>query len=281
MRRVLVVLLLCAFGFGIAAALPVPVAYYSFSPVGNGIVEAISGDASVVPPSASLRVDGVSGNCLELRQQDDSFISLGRKFGFTGDFSLSFWLRTAPGYNEGGAIVLSRHMAGSYNGYFILLNAAWGYGAPDKLTFYYSNASIVSKTSFNDGRWHHIGISYRKDSGAELYMDGRLESKGPPNPIIVPNVDFVLGSVTWDKPRGTFAGSIDELALFDQVLGFQDFAALSADPALIARQFAKGGGPTGTTASTSGAVNSIKIILRDGRVVTIPLSDIERIEFIK
>jgi len=219
MRKVIVALMFCALALAAAGAMPAPIAYYSFNPAGAGIVDAVSGDSSVVPPSAALRPDGVSGSCLELRHQDDSVVSLGRKFGFTGDFSLSFWLRTAPGYSEEGAIVLSRHQAGSYNGYFVQLNTAWGYGAPNKLTFYYSNASVISKSNVNDGNWHHIGIAYRKDSGAELYMDGRLEAKGPSNPILVPNVDFVLGSVTWDKPRGTFAGRVDELALFDQALG--------------------------------------------------------------
>lgn len=286
MRRAVVAMLLCALAFSAVGALPRPVAYYSFTPVGNGILEAFSGDASVVPPSVVPRSDGVSGMCLEFKRQDDSFVSLGRKFGFTGDFSLSFWVRTAPGYSDGEAVVLSRHLAGSYNGYIVFLNPAWGYGAANKLTFYYSNATVISRTSINDGRWHHVGIAYRKDSGAELFIDGTFEVKGPPNPITVPNVDFVLGSLTWgDRSHGSFPGSIDELAVFDQALGSQDFALLSADPGVLAKQFAKGGAPSdfygGSTASTSGAIAAIRIVLKDGRVATIPLTDIERIEFVK
>ncbi len=126
MRKVSVMLCLCAFGIGMAAAMPAPIAYYSLDPVGNGIIEAISGDVSSIPQSVASRTDGVSGLVLEFKCQDDSFVSLGRKFGFTGDFSLSFWLRTAPGYSDGEAVVLSRHSAGSYNGYFVMMNSAWG-----------------------------------------------------------------------------------------------------------------------------------------------------------
>jgi len=47
------------------------------------------------------------------------------------------------------------HEAGSYNGYWFMVNSEWGYGAANKLTFYYSNATAVSKTTVNDGRWQH------------------------------------------------------------------------------------------------------------------------------
>jgi len=278
----------CMFGLGSVSAMPIPIAYYSFNPVGKGVVEVISGEAVILPSSASLRADGVSGSCLELKHQDDSVVSLGKKFGFTGDFSLFFWLRTAYGYKEGEAVVLSKHQAGSYNGYFVLLNSAWGYGVTDKLTFYYCNASIVSKTNINDGCWHSIGIVYRKDTGAELYMDGKLEARGPSNPIAMSNVDFVLGGLTWDKAHGSFAGSLDELSLFDQALGSQDFATLSADPGLLSKQFMKGGTPLdffggsiSSGSSASSASGSIRIVLKDGRVLTIPFPDIDRIEFVK
>ncbi len=279
--------LLCLCGVvlgGFVAALPAPLGYYSFTISGNAFSNAVTGELIQLPPAVSSRPDGVAGNCLELKPQNESYVSLGRKYGFSGDFSLSFWIRTAPGYNKGESVVLGRHQAYSSNGYYILLNAGWGaYGAPDKVTFYYTNATVISKSSVNDGRWHHVGVIYRAASGAELYMDGILEARGPVNPMVVPNVDFLLGSISYDRPYGSYGGMIDELALWDQALSAQDMAALASDPALIARQLSKGATPGdffgGSTTTQAAQAGTLKIILRDGRSLSIPLADIERMEF--
>ncbi len=60
---------------------------------------------------------------------------------------------------------------------------------------------------------------------------------------------------------------------------------LCADPGLLSKQFTKGSEPMdffgGSTTSNANVTMAIKIILKDGRVVTIPFTDIERIEFVK
>ncbi|MCX7027037.1 MAG: LamG domain-containing protein [Spirochaetes bacterium] len=217
---------------------------------------------------------GVSGNYLAIAQKDDGYCSLGTAYGFTGDFSFSLWLRTAPRYSPTESIILDRHSTdGSWNGYFLFVNTAWGYGSPNKVTFYYTNGTVISKTSINDGKWHQVGIVYHKNAGVELYVDGNLETKGPPPPIPMDtraNVNFVLGSMTWDKPHGNLGGDLDELLLFDQALGPADMAYLAANPQNPGSQE---GGP----AIPSGG--QMKILMKDGRVISVPTADILRIEF--
>ncbi len=303
MRRVvllLVVLLACGYAIG---AIPAPVSHFGFDVYDGKIRDSISGQSLAVPSAVSVKSDGISGSYVALKRQSDSVLSLGKNFGFTGDFSISFWVRTSPGYRDSGSIALGRHLAGSYNGYFFMINGEWGYGATDKITFYYSNASAISKASINDGRWHHVAAVYRKTQGATLYIDGALDAKGPVNPIIVPDAPFVVGGITWDKPNGTFAGDIDELAIFDKALEASEIGTLALTPGIFkasskgfygnenpptATGTLPGGQPGGVPGGSSGSSGSggelsggavMRIILKSGQVISLPSSDITRIEF--
>lgn len=301
MRRFALLLASC---FAIAlslGAIPAPVAHFGFELSNGMVVDSVSGKGVSVPTAVSIKSDGISGNYAVLKRQEDSVLSLGKSFGFTGDFSISFWIRTSPSYRDPGAIILARHLAGSYNGYFFMLNSEWGYGAPNKLTFYYSNATVISKSIINDGRWHHVGLAYRKNQGVSLFIDGSLDAQGPANPIVVPDAPFVVGSITYDKPRGSYTGDIDELALFDRALDGVDFTALAGSPGYFntsTKGFygnetpSPGGGPStgsqpgGVPGSTTGSLPSgatsgavIRIILKSGQVISLPSSDIARIEF--
>lgn len=301
MRRFALLLASC-FAFALSlGAIPAPVAHFGFE-LSNGVVaDSVSGKGISIPTAVSVKSDGIAGSCLALKRQEDSVLSLGKSFGFTGDFSISFWMRTSPSYRDPGAIVLARHLAGSYNGYFFMVNSEWGYGAPNKLTFYYSNATVISKSVINDGRWHHVGLAYRKNQGVYLFIDGSLDAQGPVNLIVVPDAPFVVGSITYDKPRGSYTGDIDELALFDRALDGVDFTALAENPGYFKTSTKgfygnetlppsggpstgsqSGGVPGGVPGSLPGGVGSgavMRIILKSGQVISLPSSDIARIEF--
>lgn len=260
-----------------AAALPNPAALFTFDGATTHAANAATGETFPLPAAVQVRSGGASGSCLTFARNDASYVSLGRKFAFSGDYTISFWMRTAPGYQETGSMLMSRHAAGSFNGLWFMVNAEWGYGQKDKLTFYYSNATVVSRTSVNDGRWHHVGLVHRA-SGVELSIDGRLEAKGGPVSETIPDVDFVLGAITWDRPHGNFAGDLDEVALFSAPLGEAEIAALAAAPAHFA-----GWQPLGVPPqkpNTSAAGNAAMVItLRNGQKLTIPIADIANIDF--
>lgn len=263
-----------AFALEGVGALPAPAAFFSFSETGRTISDSVTGNTIALQGSVALVSGGVSGNCLSIAQKDDGYCSFGTAFGFQGDFSFSLWLRTVPRYSPTESIILDRHSTdGSWNGYFLFVNTAWGYGSPNKVSFYYTNGVVVSKTSVNDGTWHQIGIVYRKNIGVELYIDGKLETKGPPPPIpmdIRANLNFILGAMTWDKPHGNFGGDLDELMIFDQALSQADMAYLMANPRYLD---SKG---SDLTMSDSG---QMKILMKDGRVIIVPTAEILRIEF--
>jgi hypothetical protein len=257
--------------FGSLFALPTPLAHFSFNGGAGEIKEVMSGAVFKLPASVKSLPGGVSGEYLSLKRQEDSYVPLGKEYGFTGDFSLSFWMRTPEGYRDSGSIILSRHLAGSYNGYFVMVNSEWGMGQTDKLMFYHSNATIVSKTSVNDGRWHHVGIVYRKTLGAELYIDGKFEGKSGPAEMWVPDVNFTLGALTFGRPSGSFGGDIDELSIFGQAISAQDMAGIAASPGWFSRDL--------TVLPNPATGSKLKITLRNGQVLTLPTSEILKMEF--
>jgi hypothetical protein len=300
MKRIAAYLTLSVAFIGMAAAIPSPIAHFNFTSIQNNIVNSVTGEMIALPLSVAIKTNGAFVDCLALKRQDDSFVSLGRGYGFTGDFSLSFWVRTPRDYKDTGAIVLGKHSAGWYNGYFVMINAEWGYGSPGMLSFYYSNAVVTSSRYIIDGLWHHVGIVYRKDKGAELYIDGTLERIGNPNPIIVPNVDLILGGITYDKPVGSYGGDLDELTIFDKALNKDEVITLALNPgwpSSIGQAGQPGstgqsrqtgstgqtsstgqpGTPTSTSTSTKGMY--LKVFMKNGQVMTVPTADISRIEF--
>jgi len=260
---------------GISAAIPSPVAYFAFDPAGDHIQDSVSGKSFALPSSALLLPGGAYGSYLSLRRTDDSFLLLGKSYGFPDDFSISFWMKTAPGYKDTGTMIMGRHLAGWTNGYWFMINAEWGYGAPDKLTFYYSNATVISKTSVNDGRWHHVGLVLKKKEGASLFIDGSLEAKGPPTPMIVPDAEFILGGIQWNPPKGSFAGGIDELSIFDKALEDADMAQIARAPNWFIAQKAEAGVPN----SVAPGGTLMKITLKNGQVINLPLAEVMNIEF--
>lgn len=273
---------------GVAAmAMPPPVAYFSFDQEGSRLVEEVSKDSFTLPAGAALRPSKVSGGYLELTRQDSAFISLGRRFGFAGDFSISFWTKVQAGFRDGSAFLVGRHQAGWTNGYFFVLNTESGFGQTDKLSFYCNNTVITSKTSMNDGAWHHVALVYKKDVGMQLFVDGILEASGPATPITIPEADFMIGSIHWSNPHGTWPGDLDELALFETALSQYDVMDLATKRAYLKQQGkgppAGGKGPQATAGSPGSAQKAaVKLVisLRDGRVLEIPVEQIGSMEFV-
>jgi hypothetical protein len=281
---------LALFGMAVgmaAMAMPPPVAYFSFDQEGRSLIEEVSKDSFVLPAGAALKPSKVSGGYLELKRQDPAFISLGRRYAFKGDFSISLWTKVQAGFRDGSAFLAGRHQAGWYNGYFFVLNTESGFGQTDKLSFYCNNTVITSKTSMNDGAWHHVALVYRKDAGMQLFIDGILEASGSATPITHAEADFMIGSIHWSNPHGTWPGDLDELALFETALSQYDVMDLATKRAYLKQQGkgtpAGGKGPqstAGSTATVPKADVKLVISMRDGKVLEIPVEQIGSMEFV-
>ena len=97
-----------------AAAFPNPAALFTFDGATTHAANAATGETFPLPATVQVRSGGASGSCLAFARNDASYVSLGRKFAFSGDCTISFWMRTAPGYQETGSMLMSRHAAGSF-----------------------------------------------------------------------------------------------------------------------------------------------------------------------
>lgn len=96
--------------------------------------------------------------------------------------------------------------------------AAFGVGNPD--------TTITSTTAINNGQWHQITATRSAYTGQmQLYVDGVLEASavGPFGPKIAPP-DLCLGCI--QSGGGFFAGTIDDVQLFNRVLSPSEIPAV-------------------------------------------------------
>lgn len=258
------------------SALPQPVSGFSFDTAVQN-ADLFGKEQLILSGAAKIGAPGISGNGLQLIRNDKTYVKIGKGFAFPGDFSISLWMRTPKNYVEQMTFILSRHDAGYVNGYFLQVNYQGGIGADNKASFYYQGYFIVSKSDVNDGAWHHIVVTFNTANGATLYVDGKNEAHGPPAVIQhVPATSFLLGGLAWfgGEPKGSYQGDIDELYLFNTELQPQDIAVLYSIPSPFVKK-----SDTVITSSQSGQVLQIK--LKDGRTISIPISEIESMSFVK
>ncbi|MEM8638553.1 MAG: LamG domain-containing protein [Cyanobacteria bacterium P01_G01_bin.54] len=184
----------------------------------------VSADAPVVAePLAPIPLlvdarsfDGI-GEFLELPNQDDLNVE-------TGDFSLSFWIKTDV--RSGIQVIVDKrvetsgpvkgYVVANYNGQ-LLLQLADGLGK--EWTNYISSVAIA------DNQWHHVVITVDRqaEAGIRWYLDGR-EAGEPANPKGRPqslsnSQPLTIGRRS-DHPSwpGYFQGQLAQIYLFQTVL---------------------------------------------------------------
>jgi hypothetical protein len=85
--------------------------------------------------------------------------------------------------------------------------------------------------SLNNGQWHHV--AYTLDASAEvaqIYVDGVLVGSSTTTPAVTfPSLfnNFEVGRLGRSAPTDAFAGSMDELRIYDTVLSAGEVAALA------------------------------------------------------
>ncbi len=114
------------------------------------------------------------------------------------------------GYVSGGADDFGISLLGN--------SAAFGVGNPD--------TTITSTTAINDGKWHQVTATRSAYSGQmQLYVDGVLQASatGPFGPKTAPP-DLRLGGI--QSGGGCFAGTIDDVQIFNRVLSAPEISAV-------------------------------------------------------
>lgn len=151
---------------------------------------------------------------------------------FTGNFSMDAWILTlnAPAAR---ATILDKRSGSNTNpvGYHLFLfQGAVGFQLSDGSPFI---NHVSPGPAVNDGAWHHVAATINRGSttGGRLYVDGQLVLTFDPtlNPgSIANNSTLRLGVRTNGGPQTfeNFAGSIDEVEVFDRELNLAEVQAV-------------------------------------------------------
>jgi len=203
---------------------------------GTVAVDSVGGNDGTLNGDAAFVAGGISENAISVTKAGNGFVNMGDVFPMTsGNASISVWIKTAPGDQQADNVFVSRHQAGSTNGYLLGVNTTSGYGLTDKAYFYASDPhgeELISTTTVNDGEWHHIVAVYRQSGPSELYVNGGApEDTGPAGPVIGNSAPFVAGGVHFSIPGGTWDGQIDELRVFGHALSSTEVQILYEHPA--------------------------------------------------
>ena len=218
------------------------VAHWPFDGPSGKIVAATSG-----PSGMLANTSGKSGGVVPTRI-DDGQVGRALRFGTgkiveidgkalkpivlgrTNDFSVGVWLRAPGGYKPATAdsIVAANYKSmamwfialrpGTYNGvYFRHYNGA---------------ATVDIKPSSNllpvltDGKWHHLAVTSDRDAMGILYVDGKQAGQTSIAAVSTTAdygepVSMKLGAST-----NGFAGDLDDVAIWDRVLGPEEVTRL-------------------------------------------------------
>jgi Concanavalin A-like lectin/glucanases superfamily len=186
---------------------------------GNGYHGALSGGTAFVPGRIYARALNFNGV--------DGYATIPRSI--SNDFSIAFWVRTtAVGgagqwYNGRGLVdATAGTQTNDFGVTLIGTKAAFGVGAPD--------TTITSLTSINNGQWHHVVAARNKTSGEmRLYVDGVLEATGTGSTGTLDAAsELRLGML--ETGLGPFPGDIDDVRIYNYLLGPGEIAALATMP---------------------------------------------------
>ncbi|MBK1827208.1 cadherin domain-containing protein [Haloferula rosea] len=166
--------------------------------------------------SGAQFASGKDGNALDFDGVDDGVL-MGSAAALTGtgDFSLSAWVKVAPG-SPAGAIIHQREPGGSgFQGEYVL-----NLNADGTISFFVYNSGfqfdIKSTATVNDGGWHHV-VAKRVGDDGTIYIDGSSDATGtgPVKALLSRAV-----SVGYDNRDSNkyFPGSIDDVRVYSREL---------------------------------------------------------------
>ena len=187
---------------------------------------------------------GRAGNALSVDRAANGFVDFGNNLNFVNqDFSVVAWVRTVAGDTNFSANFLSKHSAGTANGYILSYNHSTIANATGKAFFYAGTRTIpsggftvvdvpVSTTLVNDGNWHQVVGVYRASGTTTVYVDGApFEGSILSSPITSNSVPFLIGGHTAaGAPTGAFTGAVDDVQIYDRPLSDGEIAYLFTNP---------------------------------------------------
>jgi hypothetical protein len=242
---------LCLSAIAATAATVGPVAHWKFDEQTNvrTAADSVTGRTGALIGGAAFVPAGIRGNALSLVALGSGALDMGVVFPFTnGNFSISMWVKTAPGESLRNMTLLSKNRPASPDGYALQVSPDSQGVSGGAVAFHVGGAGIisggvspVSTTVVTDGNWHHIVATHQFGGNKVIYVDGLpLEDTKPVEAFIDLNNPLVVGA----RYNGAaysefFNGSVDELQLYDRALQdteiqflFENAGSISTSPSL-------------------------------------------------
>ncbi len=145
------------------------------------------------------------------------------------DFTLTAWIRTRPGDTAANQAIIGKGTSFATASWMLSLNRI-EFG---KASFTAGTTSITSTSNVNDGRWHHIAISYTRGGQMVLRVNGSPAQASVAAPAIPTNSGPIFLGGAGGVP--SFRGGLDETQLHPRALDTAEITSLfllpaSADP---------------------------------------------------
>lgn len=224
------------------------ISHYTFDELnGTTVVDGGSAGANgLIGSNVTLGTAGVFGTAFTFNNDasQNGIVDMANAATFTPlvasqAVTISAWLKwTTPGARD-SAIFLGNNTAA--NRYIDVGTTAAGgvYGrSRDAAISTTPFPDLALGTGLNDGEWHHV--AYTADATTDmtqLYIDGVLAgSTTSPAFTFAAFNNFEIGRLGRSSPTDAYAGSVDELRIYDTVLSASDIATLAvpeAGPSLI------------------------------------------------
>jgi hypothetical protein len=150
------------------------------------------------------------------------------------DFTLTAWIRTRPGDSSINQAIIGKGASFGHASWLLSLNRT-EFG---KATFSIGPVSLTSASTVNDGRWHHLAISYTRGGQMHLHVNGSPAQASASAPAI----PVTVGPIFLGGAGGilSFRGGLDEIQLHPRPLDTAEITSLFLHPASAARAPGRG-----------------------------------------
>ena len=166
--------------------------------IANGSALTMHGANWTTPSGISIHMDGTQTVTLDQNVLSRSAIQ---------DYTLMFWFRTTE-YN---AALFSAGWTGTNKGTLIALENG-------RVVFHNNRMTQQTSGRYADGLWHHYVLTVNRTyNNASIYIDGEMVNTFATDTLSGLSGVMVLGGDAYGLTR-TFAGNIDDLAIFEQAL---------------------------------------------------------------
>ncbi|TWI95898.1 concanavalin A-like lectin/glucanase superfamily protein [Mucilaginibacter frigoritolerans] len=146
------------------------------------------------------------------------------------DFSISLWFNTTT--TTGGKLAgwgnQQTGSSGNYDHHIYLNNAGQIY-----FGVYYNGFRCINTTaSYNDGKWHHVVLTFSSTNGVKMYVDGVIKAEDSTNKVAETEAGYWRFGYdnlqNWPSPPTSYfyKGLLDDIAIFNHALTDADVYAL-------------------------------------------------------